>query len=72
MVQWLRFHALNAGGPGSIPSQVTRSQMPQLKILCTINLKKKKKSHVPQLRPSGNQINIFYFKKVMGWGQGHC
>ena len=42
MVRWLRFHALNAGGLGSIPSQVTRSQMPQLKILCAINLKKKK------------------------------
>ena len=38
MVQWLRVHTLNAGGPGSIPSQVTRSQMPQLKILCAVNL----------------------------------
>ena len=65
MVQWLRFHAFNAGGPGSIPSQVTRFQMPQLKILHAINLKKKK-SHVPQLRPSGNQINIFILKKIMG------
>ena len=33
MVQWLRLHAPNAGGPGSIPGQGTRSHMPQLKIL---------------------------------------
>ena len=50
MVQWLRLHAPNAGAPGSIPAQGTRSHMhaatksshaatkrscmPQLKILC--------------------------------------
>ena len=28
--QWLRFWAPNAGGPGSIPHQGTRSHMPQL------------------------------------------
>ena len=33
VVQWLRSHALNAGGPGSISGQETRSHMPQLKIL---------------------------------------
>ena len=40
VVQWLRLCALNAGGPGSIPGQGTRScmsqlrpRMPQLKIL---------------------------------------
>ena len=32
MVQWLRLHASNAGGAGSIPDQGTRSHMPQLKI----------------------------------------
>ena len=32
-VQWLRLHAPNAGDPGSIPGQGTRSPMPQLKIL---------------------------------------
>ncbi|TEA31623.1 hypothetical protein DBR06_SOUSAS7710062, partial [Sousa chinensis] len=32
VVQWLRLCAPNAGGPGSIPSQGTRSCMPQLKI----------------------------------------
>ena len=33
VVQGLRLHALNAGGPGSISGQETRSHMPQLKIL---------------------------------------
>ena len=32
VVQWLRLCAPNAGGPGSIPGQGTRSCMPQLKI----------------------------------------
>ena len=34
VVQWLRQHAPNAGGPGVIPGQRTRSHMPQLKIPC--------------------------------------
>ena len=33
VVQWLRLHAPNTGGLGSIPSQGTRSYMLQLKIL---------------------------------------
>ena len=33
VVQWLRFHAINAGSPGSIPGQRTRPLMLQLKIL---------------------------------------
>ena len=32
VVQWLRLHAPNAGGPGSIPSQGTGSHMLQLRI----------------------------------------
>ena len=32
VVQWLRLHAPNAGGLGSIPDQGTRSLSPQLKI----------------------------------------
>ena len=32
VIQWLRLHAPNAEGPGSIPGQGTRSHMPQLKI----------------------------------------
>ena len=40
MVQWLRLCPSNAGGPGSIPSQGTRSHMSQLRV------------HVMQLRPS--------------------
>ena len=31
VVQWLRLRAPNAGGPGSIPGQGTRSHMPQLR-----------------------------------------
>ena len=30
--QWLRLHAPDTGGPGSIPGQGTRSHVPQLKI----------------------------------------
>ena len=33
MVHWLRLHAPNAGGLGLIPSQGTRSHMPQTKSL---------------------------------------
>ncbi|TEA32806.1 hypothetical protein DBR06_SOUSAS4210129 [Sousa chinensis] len=29
VVQWVRLHAPNAGGLGSIPGQGTRSHMPQ-------------------------------------------
>ena len=32
MVQWLRLLAPNAGGPGSIPGQGTRSHMLQLRV----------------------------------------
>ncbi|TEA40338.1 hypothetical protein DBR06_SOUSAS40510008, partial [Sousa chinensis] len=32
VVQWLRLHAPNAGGPGSIPSGGTRSHTPQLRV----------------------------------------
>ena len=38
MVQWLRLCALNAGGPGSIPGQGTRSRMPPLRV-CMLQLK---------------------------------
>ena len=31
VVQWLRLHVPNSGGPGSIPGQESRSHMPQLK-----------------------------------------
>ncbi|TEA37608.1 hypothetical protein DBR06_SOUSAS5310035, partial [Sousa chinensis] len=40
VVQWLRLHAPNAGGPGSIPGWGPRSHMPQLK----------ERSCMPQLR----------------------
>ena len=32
VVQWLRLHAPNAGGPGLIPGQGTRSHMLQLRV----------------------------------------
>ena len=54
VVQWPRFCAPNAGGPGSIPGQGTRSHVLQLKITHSatktwssqINIKKKKKKEV--------------------------
>ena len=47
VVQWLRLCAPNAGGPGLIPGQGTRSHMPQLRV----HMPQLKRSHVPQLRP---------------------
>ncbi|TEA31318.1 hypothetical protein DBR06_SOUSAS710082, partial [Sousa chinensis] len=38
VVQWVRLHSPNAGGPGSIPGQGTGSCMLQLSV------------HMPQLR----------------------
>ena len=32
VVQWLRLHTPNAGGPGSIPGEGTRSHMLQLRV----------------------------------------
>ncbi|TEA37689.1 hypothetical protein DBR06_SOUSAS9210004, partial [Sousa chinensis] len=34
VVQWLRLRAPNAGGPGSIPGQGTRSHMPTKDLTC--------------------------------------
>ena len=38
VVQWLRLCAPSAGGPGSIPSQRTRSHVPQLRV-CKLQLR---------------------------------
>ncbi|TEA35753.1 hypothetical protein DBR06_SOUSAS1110111, partial [Sousa chinensis] len=38
VVQWLRQHAPNAGGPGLIPGQRSRSHMPQIRV-CVPQLK---------------------------------
>ena len=38
VVQWLKLHTPNAGGPGSIPGEETRSHMLQLRI------------HMPQVK----------------------
>ena len=32
VVQWLRLHTPNAGGPGLIPGQEIRSRLPQLRV----------------------------------------
>ncbi|TEA36818.1 hypothetical protein DBR06_SOUSAS310246, partial [Sousa chinensis] len=50
VVQWLRLRSSNAGGPGSIPGQGTRSHMQQLKILHAVT---KKISHVATKIPRG-------------------
>ena len=44
MVQWVRLRGPNAGGPGLIPDQGTRSRMPQ------------GRSRVQQLRPGAAKI----------------
>ena len=43
MAQWLRLHAPNAGGPGSIPGQGIRSLMLQLRPITAKSERKKKK-----------------------------
>ena len=45
-VQWLRLHALNAGGLGLIPGQGTRYHMPQLRVC------------MPQLKMPQGGLNI--------------
>ena len=52
VVQWLSLRAPNAGGPGLIPGQETRSHMLQLRV-CIVQLKcatTKKRSHMQQLK----------------------
>ena len=46
MVWWLRLHASNAGGLGSIPGQGTRSHMPQPRPGVTKQIIKKKKKRM--------------------------
>ena len=46
MVQGLRLHAPNAGGPGSIPGWGTRSHMPKLRVC------------MPPLRVCRRQVKI--------------
>ena len=50
VVQWLRLHTPNAGGPCLTPGQWTRAHMLQLKTLHGPD--EGRRSHVPQLRPS--------------------
>ena len=53
VVQWLRLHTPNAGGQGLIPSQRTRSHMPQLYILCAAAAKSFQSC--PTVRPHRQQ-----------------
>ena len=53
MVRWLQLHASNAGGPGSLPGQGTRSHMPQLTV------------YMPYLRPSTAKYIISKKKKKL-------
>ena len=46
VIQWLRLCTPNAGGPGSIPAQGTRSSMPQLRARM-----RQQRSRVLQVRP---------------------
>ena len=54
VVQWLKLHDPNAGGPGMIPGQGTRYCMPQLKIRMPEQRShmQQRRSYVLQLRPS--------------------
>ena len=62
VVQWLRLHAPNARGMGSIPGQGTRSHMPPLRV------------HMPQLKilhattkARCSQINKYFRKRKKEW-----
>ena len=56
VVQWLRFCAPNAVGPGLIPGQGTRSHMPQLSSHAVTE-----RSHMPQQRSYVLQLNAVQF-----------
>ena len=51
MVQWLRLHIPNAGGPGLIPGRGTRSHMPQLRV-CMLQRRSKIPCAATKTRPS--------------------
>ena len=60
VIQWLRLQAPTAGNLGLIPSQGTRSHMPQLRI-CIPQLKR---SQVLQLRPTAAKREKRRYKGV--------
>ena len=66
VVQWLRLHASNAGGPGSIPGQGTKPDMPHLRV-CMLQAEdlacgnEDGRFHMLQLRPGAakyTNVNI--------------
>ena len=60
VVQWLRLHASNVGGLGSIPGQGTGSHMPQLRVLLQLRpdiAKNKIKHKLGQNLPTSTTYN---------------
>ena len=70
VVQWVRLHTPDAGGPGSIPGRETRSGMHATTGSPRAATKKSRcrsyRSCVPQLRPGATKINKFFFKGIHG------
>lgn len=68
MVQWLRIHAPNARRPGSIPSQGTRSHMPQLRIhvlpLNILNATIRMKVLCAATKTSHSQIFLKFYRRI--------
>ena len=59
VAQWLRLLAPNAGGPGSIPDQGTRSHVPHLRVRMP---QRRPRSYMLQLSPGAAKwINNFFF-----------
>ena len=58
VVQWLRRHAPNAGGPCSIPGQGTKSHVSQLRVQM-LQLKTQSATTKTQLSRKNKQIYIF-------------
>ena len=60
VVQWLRLCTPNAGGPGSIPAQGTRSCLPQLKIPHTTKTSAQPKNNLKKKKNARRRGNILH------------
>ena len=60
VVQWLRLCTPNAGGPGLIPAQGTRSCLPQLKILYTTKTSAQPKNNLKKKINAQGRGNILH------------
>ena len=67
VVPWLRFHAPNAEGPGSIPGQGTRSHMPQIRVF----LLYLKIPNVATKTQYSQNKKLIFLRKVI-WGPVAC